>query len=219
MGGERCRAARLHLEQAAIQAETADRQFHDGFGRVRPALAAHLRRGYVGAAIGIHNQVDARRGHVQVGDIDVAFENGDDLQADGDGIGVQQRRLAGRLGAAQGEVPDLGPQLAPIEPEGPDGHAPSGGRFHRVHQARANLLVEPAAAQHQNGPRPRPAGEAPPMPRRPRRCASGSLENLRVEDNLGAPPGLVQPGVHLLVLPLPGEGLVDLVAKSLRETG
>ena len=106
----------------------------------------HPRLGDVGAALGIDDQVNARPGHVQIGDIDFAFENRDDLHADGDGIGVQQGRLAARLRPVQGEVPDLGPQLAPIETEGPDGYAPSRGRFHHLHQTRANPLVEPAAA-------------------------------------------------------------------------
>ena len=88
-GGKRGLAAGCHGELASFQGEAADGQIEDGPDGRLAACFRDFRRGNIGAAIGAHDEVHLRRGHVEIGDIHVAFEKGDDFQPDGHRVGVK----------------------------------------------------------------------------------------------------------------------------------
>ena len=137
-------ALRLDFENPVLQVKASDGQLENGFHRIAGVFHLGLRQ--IGAAIGVDDQVDLGITDVQRQDIDVAFEERNDLESHHDGIGMQQHRFAGRFGAGDFERGDLGPHLFPIQVKPADAHAPAGGLGNRGDNAIAHLVVEPRAA-------------------------------------------------------------------------
>jgi len=148
--GERNAAVRLHLEDAALQAEVADGQLEDVFHRGALAGGPHFRLGNVGAAVAADGQIDARIGHRERLNVHVAAQDRHQFEAHHHAGGAKQRRLARGLRPVQHEAVHLCPQVFPIEAERGHLHAPAGGGLHRADDELPHPVVKPGALHHED---------------------------------------------------------------------
>src|SRR5689334_2299379 len=146
---ERRGAVRFDFGEAALHGEVPDRGIQEALDGGLVALGFRFRD--VGAAIGSDDQIDVRLGDVERLNVDVAFGERYDLQADDHRGSAEQRRLVRRLGAMDDEVVHFGAKLLPMEAEGADLDAPAGGGFDGGNQLQANFVIEPVALEHDHG--------------------------------------------------------------------
>ena len=114
------------------------------------AFCFYFRRGHIGAAIGINNDVRPRLIDLESPDIHHFFQAGQNLQVHLDQLRVQERRGTGRLGAVNHEIGNGGPHVRPIKVEGTDIYFAPRGFLGGRDDLLADEVVEPVRPHHEN---------------------------------------------------------------------
>ena len=197
-------AGRFDVERSVAQVEPSDLEIEQRLDR--RLIAGDLRLRQIGSAVGLHDEVNARPVHRDVFNRYFAGKERNDAQLRVDAVDAQQRGDAGRLAAMHHETVRFDRYRVPVPAEGAELYPAAGDLLGQGDHFAKHAFAEPVALR--DPPERARRGREKDCRRRPGRRARTSswLEFLFEVLNLRAPALVFEPGIHVRVGALKGDG-------------